>query len=129
MAIDNADTAWVLARAALVLFMTPGLAFFYGCMVRATSVLNMMTMSFGSMATVGVVWVLWGHGETFASSYAGPVGTCCGHSEVYRGAEHAVGEATVKTHLLRAYQKLGVCDRTSAVLTAHRLGLLDATAG
>ena len=47
--MDTGDTAWVLASAALVLLMTPGLAFFYGGMVRAKSVLNMMMMSFGAL--------------------------------------------------------------------------------
>ena len=50
MTINSGDTAWVLASAALVLLMTPGLALFYGGMVRAKSVLNMMMMSFGAMA-------------------------------------------------------------------------------
>ena len=48
--MDTGDTAWVLASAALVLLMTPGLALFYGGMVRAKSVLNMMMMSFGALA-------------------------------------------------------------------------------
>ena len=52
--MDTGDTAWVLASAALVLLMTPGLALFYGGMVRAKSVLNMMMMSFGALAVVGV---------------------------------------------------------------------------
>ena len=47
----RATLSWVLASAALVLLMTPGLAFFYGGMVRAKSVLNMMMMSFGSLAS------------------------------------------------------------------------------
>ena len=57
--IDSGNTAWVLAAAALVLFMTPGLAFFYGGMVRTKSVLNMMMMSFITMGTVGTAWILW----------------------------------------------------------------------
>jgi len=72
--IDSGDTAWVLASAALVLLMTPGVAFFYGGMVRAKSVLNMMMMSFGAMATIGVVWVLWGYSEAFGQSWHGLVG-------------------------------------------------------
>ncbi|TWE13150.1 ammonium transporter [Rudaeicoccus suwonensis] len=63
--IDSGNTAWTIAAAALVLFMTPGLAFFYGGMVRTKSVLNMMMMSFISMGTVGTVWVLWGYSEAF----------------------------------------------------------------
>ena len=71
MNIDSGDTAWVLMSAALVLLMTPGLAFFYGGMVRVKSVLNMMMMSFGAMATISVIWVLWGHSETFGESVGG----------------------------------------------------------
>jgi Amt family ammonium transporter len=63
--IDSGNTAWVLAAAALVLFMTPGLALFYGGMVRTKSVLNMMMMSFITMGTVGTVWILWGYSEAF----------------------------------------------------------------
>ena len=51
--MDTGDTAWVLTSAALVLLMTPGLAFFYGGMVRSKSVLNMMMMSLSAMAVVG----------------------------------------------------------------------------
>ncbi len=65
--VDSGNTSWVLAAAALVLFMTPGLALFYGGMVRTKSVLNMMMMSFISMGTIGIVWVLWGYSETFGA--------------------------------------------------------------
>src|SRR4028119_1245598 len=63
--MDTGDTAWILASSALVLLMTPGLAFFYGGMVRAKSVLNMMMMSFIAMAVVPVLWVLYGYSVTF----------------------------------------------------------------
>ncbi len=68
---DSGNTAWVLAAAALVLFMTPGLALFYGGMVRTKSVLNMMMMSFITMGTVGTVWILWGYSETFGTDVGG----------------------------------------------------------
>ncbi len=71
MEMNTGDTAWVLISAALVLLMTPGLAFFYGGMVRVKSVLNMMMMSFGAMASIGVVWVLWGYSQTFGESLGG----------------------------------------------------------
>ncbi|MCO5311234.1 MAG: ammonia channel protein, partial [Austwickia sp.] len=74
MNINSGDTAWLLVSAALVLLMTPGLAFFYGGMVRSKSVLNMMMMSFGAMATIGVAWVLWGYGLAFGPSIGGLVG-------------------------------------------------------
>ena len=74
MEIISGDTAWVLVSAALVLLMTPGVALFYGGMVRAKSVLNMMMMSFGAMATISVAWVLWGYSEAFGESWHGLVG-------------------------------------------------------
>jgi len=66
--ISAGDTAWVLASAALVLLMTPGLAFFYGGMVRAKGALNMIMMSFISMGTIGVLWVLSGYSMAFGDS-------------------------------------------------------------
>ncbi|MGK2319823.1 ammonium transporter [Gordonia rhizosphera NBRC 16068] len=68
---DTGDTAWMLASAALVLFMTPGLAFFYGGLSRGKSVLNMMMMSFGSIATVSVIYVLWGFSMSFGNGITG----------------------------------------------------------
>lgn len=65
MAIDTGDTAWMLMSTALVLLMTPGLAFFYGGQVRARGALNMMMMSFVSMGVVGILWVLFGYSMTF----------------------------------------------------------------
>jgi ammonium transporter, Amt family len=65
------NTAWLLTSAALVLLMTPGLAFFYGGMVRTKSVLNMLMMCFGSMAVVGVLWVIYGYSLTFGDDVAG----------------------------------------------------------
>lgn len=58
--LNSGDTAWMLASTALVLLMTPGLAFFYGGMVRTKSVLNMMMMSFITMGIVSVLWVIYG---------------------------------------------------------------------
>ena len=70
-AIDSGDTAWVLASAAMVLLMTPGLAFFYGGMTRMKTVLNMIMMSFGALAIVGVLWILYGYSEAFGNSVGG----------------------------------------------------------
>ncbi|WP_100836210.1 ammonium transporter [Kitasatospora fiedleri] len=60
------DTAFVFICAALVMLMTPGLAFFYGGMVRVKSTLNMLVMSFISLAIVSVLWVLYGYSLAFA---------------------------------------------------------------
>jgi len=69
--MDTGDTAWLLASSALVLLMTPGLAFFYGGMVRAKSVLNMMMMSFLAMAIVPVLWILYGYSLAFDNDAKG----------------------------------------------------------
>ena len=65
MVINSGDTAWMLASTGLVLLMTPGLAFFYGGMVRTKSVLNMMMMSMISMGVVSVLWVIYGFELSF----------------------------------------------------------------
>jgi Amt family ammonium transporter len=71
--VSAGDTAWVLTSAALVALMVPGLAFFYGGLVRAKSTLNTMLMSLGALAMVTVQWVLFGYGLAFGegSSWIG----------------------------------------------------------
>ncbi|RCW39857.1 ammonium transporter [Halopolyspora algeriensis] len=69
--MDSGDTTWVLVSAALVMLMTPGLAFFYGGMVRSRGVLNMLMMSLGSIGVVGVLWVLYGYSMAFGSDLGG----------------------------------------------------------
>ena len=69
--VNTGDTAWVLASASLVLLMTPGLALFYGGMVRAKSALNMMMMSFGALGLISVLWVLYGYSLAFGNDVGG----------------------------------------------------------
>ena len=71
MNIDPAATAWLLASTALVLLMTPGLAIFYGGMMRTTGVLNMIMMSFISIPLVTVAWLLVGYSLAFSDGGAG----------------------------------------------------------
>ena len=72
--IDYASTAFVIVCASLVLLMTaPGLALFYGGMTRATSVLNMMMMSFGAFGVVGILYVLYGYSMSFGPSDLGGI--------------------------------------------------------
>ena len=66
-AIDTGDTAWVLISAALVFLMTPGLAFFYGGMVRSKNVLSTIMHSFFIVAMISVEWVILGYAMTFGS--------------------------------------------------------------
>jgi Amt family ammonium transporter len=69
-ALNTGDTAWLLTSAALVFLMIPGLAFFYGGMVRVKSVLNMLMMVMGALFIVGVLWVLFGYSMAFGDSYS-----------------------------------------------------------
>ena len=69
--IDPAATAWLLASTALVLLMTPGLAIFYGGMVRTTGVLNMIMMSFIAIPLVTVTWLLVGYSLAFSGHSVG----------------------------------------------------------
>jgi ammonium transporter, Amt family len=74
MAIDTGDTGWVLGSAALVLFMTPGLALFYGGLVRSKNVLGTMMHSVAAIAIVSVVWVLAGYSLAFGPDVGGVIG-------------------------------------------------------
>jgi Amt family ammonium transporter len=65
---DTGDTAWVLTSTALVLFMTPGLAFFYAGMVRAKHVLSMLMQNFFAMGIVTVIWVIFGYSLAFGDA-------------------------------------------------------------
>ena len=68
--MDSGSVAWMLTASALVLFMTPGLAFFYGGLARSRNVVNTIMLSFMSMAVVSVVWVLWGYSLAFGEGNA-----------------------------------------------------------
>lgn len=65
--MDTGNLSWAIAATALVLLMTPGVAFFYGGLVKAKSVISMMMMSFGSMGLVGVLWILVGYNMSAVS--------------------------------------------------------------
>src|SRR5437870_6381844 len=69
-AINQADTAWMLVSTALVLLMTPALAFFYGGLVRSKSVLNTMMMSVASLGVVGLAWAAAGYSLAFGDGGA-----------------------------------------------------------
>ncbi len=71
--LDTGATAWMLISASLVLLMTPALAFFYGGMSRSKSVLNMMMMSIGVLAVVGVIYPLWGYSMSYGASSIGGI--------------------------------------------------------
>ncbi|WP_067664199.1 ammonium transporter [Nocardia miyunensis] len=109
--LDPAATAWLLASTALVLLMTPGLAVFYGGMVRSTGVLNMLMMSFISIPLVTVTWLLFGYTLAFGPDAGGGVIGTLAHT-----AMSGIGPATVRggvPELLYATFEL-----TFAILTA-----------
>jgi Amt family ammonium transporter len=86
--VNSGDTAWVLASAALVMLMTPGLAFFYGGMVRSRSVLNMLMMNFIALAVISVLWMMYGFSLSFGNdSFGGLLGNFD-----YAGLTDAVGK-------------------------------------
>jgi Amt family ammonium transporter len=69
--LNTGDTAWMLISTGLVVLMIPGLALFYGGMVRVKSALNMMMMSFGALAIVFVLWIAFGFSMVFGDSVGG----------------------------------------------------------
>jgi len=74
MSINTGDTAWLLISAALVMLMLPGVAFFYGGMVRRKNILSTMMMSFAVLAMVAVLWVLYGYSLGFGPDIGGVIG-------------------------------------------------------
>ncbi|MCQ4209369.1 MULTISPECIES: ammonium transporter [Streptomyces] len=102
-ALDTGDTAWLLAATALVLLMTPGLALFYGGMVRTKSVLNMLMMSFVSIALVTVVWLVAGYSLAFGDdAFAGLIGGLEHAGMAGIGPDSVTG--TVPTFLFTTFQ-------------------------
>jgi len=109
-ALDSGNTAWLLTSAALVLLMIPGLAFFYGGMVRSKSVLNMLMMVMGALFVVGILWVLVGYSMAFAPSY-GNVGLL-GNITQFAGLEGLMTndpEAGVPAMGFVAFQAMFAC--------------------
>ncbi len=109
-ALNTGDTAWMLMAAALVLLMIPGLAFFYGGMVRVKSVLNMMMMIMGALFIVGLLWMLYGYSMAFGASY-GDAGLL-GNVTQYFGLEGLMAddpEATIPAMIFVAFQAMFAC--------------------
>ena len=74
MPVSAGDTAWILISSALVMLMTPGLALFYGGMVRRKNILSTIMMSFIALGLVGLIWVLYGYSLAFGSDTGGFIG-------------------------------------------------------
>jgi Amt family ammonium transporter len=74
MSVSSGDTAWILVSAALVMLMTPGVALFYGGMVRRKNILSTIMMSFVCLGLIGLLWVLYGYSLSFGSDNGGFIG-------------------------------------------------------
>ena len=74
MSVNTGDTAWILISSALVMLMTPGVALFYGGMVRRKNLLSTIMMSFVCLGLVGILWVLYGYSLSFGSDNGGFIG-------------------------------------------------------
>jgi len=74
MSISSGDTAWILISSALVMLMTPGVALFYGGMVRRKNVLSTLMMSFAALGLVGLLWILYGYSLSFGPDIGGLLG-------------------------------------------------------
>ena len=108
LAINAADTAWMLVATAMVLLMTPALAFFYGGMVRAKNTLNTMMMSFAALGFVGLAWALVGYSVAFGDG-GGLVG---GLGHVLLRSVGTEAHGTIPHVLFMSYQG------TFAIITA-----------
>src|SRR5512134_1745590 len=106
--MSQADTAWMLIATALVLLMTPALAFFYGGLVRSKNTLNTMMMSFISLGFVGVLWAIAGYSLAFApgNNWVGDL------SRVFLRGVGLEAQGTIPHYLFMAYQG------TFAIITA-----------
>jgi ammonium transporter len=116
--LDTGDTAWLLAASALVLLMAPGLALFYGGMVRSKSVLNMIMMTFGTLAVVAILWTLIGYsiafGDDIGAGLLGDPFQYAGLSDLLDPASN--GESTVPVILFAIFQGL-FCVITGALVS------------
>ena len=97
--IDAGDTAWLLISSALVMLMTPGLALFYGGMVRRKNVLSTIMMSFAPLGLIGILWVLFGYSLAFGPDIGGVMGNLDLVGLMSVGQEPSGTYATTVPHL------------------------------
>src|SRR5690606_25173869 len=110
---------------ALVLLMTPGVAFFYGGLVRAKSVVNMIMMSFGSLALIGVLWVLYGYSMSAVSS----AGEFAGNPFAHFGLAGADNETLVGAAFGATFAIITVALISGAIADRARFGAWMVFAG
>jgi Amt family ammonium transporter len=116
-AINAGDTAFMMIAAALVMFMTPGLALFYGGLVRSKNVLSTVVQSFFSLGVIGLMWVLFGYSIAFAPGVGGVIG---GLDWVFLkgvGLEPSASYATTVPHIVFCAFQLMFASITPALIT------------
>jgi len=104
--INTGDTAWILVATALVLLMTPGLALFYGGMVRRKNVLGTMMQSFMAMAVISVQWVLVGYSLAFGPDFGHFIGTLAWAGLNHVGAEPSAYADSIPHLVFMAFQMM-----------------------
>jgi len=97
--VNNGDNAWMLISAALVMLMTPGLAFFYGGMVRRKNAISTIMMSFMTLGLIGVLWALYGYSLAFGTDHVGLIGGFDFLALLNVGQEASAVYATTVPHL------------------------------
>jgi ammonium transporter, Amt family len=104
MSINTGDTAWMLVSAAMVLFMTPGLAFFYGGLVRRKNFLSTIMMSFACLGLISVLWAVYGYSLAFGPDKAGLIGGLNFFGLIGVGQAPSAYASTIPQLLFMAFQ-------------------------
>lgn len=99
MSVNQADIAWILISSALVMLMTPGVALFYGGMVRRKNILSTLMMSYGCLGLVGLLWILYGYSLSFGSDNGGFIGGLDYIGLISVGQEPSLVYASTVPHL------------------------------
>ena len=117
--VDSGSTAWVLASAALVLLMTPGVAFFYGGMVRARHALAVLMQSFTTIAVVSLLWVVVGYSLVFGTGtdFVGDL-TYVGLRGMDQPVPGFTGDTAMAVTVDAVTTTTGMCDVAGSVLSA-----------
>lgn len=116
-AINAGDTAFMMIAAALVMFMTPGLALFYGGLVRSKNVLSTVVQSFFSLGVIGLMWVLYGYSIAFGPDVGGVIGNLNWAFLDGVGLEPSASYATTVPHIVFCAFQLMFASITPALIT------------
>jgi Amt family ammonium transporter len=102
--IDKGDTAWMIVASALVMLMTPGLAFFYGGLARSKNILSTLMMSFVALGIISIQWALWGYSVAFAADKGGFIGDPMQYAFLKDVGETPYGTQTIPHTIFMMFQ-------------------------